>query len=321
MTPRIVARWRALHLAPDGAPRPGAPFGRGPLAARVLATVIDCAVWLGSRIPASCAHALALLGGTGEWALRPAKRRRLAGNLAHAIGSNPADPVVRRLVRRELINEARRSADLLWALGQPDEFLASVRLEGAENAVRAVESGRGAILVGIHLGGWEVATALPGALFAAPTSVIVADDWLAWAIHHMRARVGLRILYRADAALGAARLLKAGEVLLLLGDDGWGRKPRTHTVRFLDGDADLPAGVVSLSRLCQSPIVSFVVLPLGRRRWRAIVDPALEPPSRHGGVEAEREVLQRLADRWGELIRENPQHWAAAYGIRWQEGE
>jgi len=310
-----------MQLAPDGAPRPGAPFGRGPLAARVLATVIDCAVWLGSRTPARLAHTLALFGGSAEWAVRPAKRRRLAANLAHAVETDTADPVVGRLVRRELINEARRSADLLWALGRPDELLASVQLEGAEHAIWAVADGRGAILAGIHLGGWEVATAIPGALFAAPTTVIVADDWLAWAIHHLRARAGLRIVYRTDGALGAARLLEAGEVLLLLGDDGWGSEPRTHLVRFLDGDADLPAGIVSLSRLCQSPIVSFVVLPLGRRRWRAIVDPALEAPSRHGGADAEREVLQRLADRWSERIRENPQYWAAAHRIRWRDNK
>jgi lauroyl/myristoyl acyltransferase len=285
----------------------------------VLATVIDCAVWLGSRTPARFAHTLALFGGTVEWALRPAKRQRLAVNLARAVGTDSADPVVGRVVRREFINEARRSADLLWALGQPDEFLASVQLDGAEHAVRAVAEGRGAILAGIHLGGWEVATAIPGALFAAPTTVIVADDWLAWAIHHLRARAGLRVVYRTDGTLRAARLLKAGEVLLLLGDDGWGSEPRTHAVRFLDRDADLPAGIVSLSRLCQSPIVSFVVLPLGRRRWRVIVDPALEAPPRHGGADAEREVLQRLADRWSERIRENPEHWAAGLRIRWRD--
>lgn len=289
------------------------------MAARALATVIDGAVWLGSRTPARVAHTVALFGGTVEWALRPATRRRLAANLARAVRADPADPVVGRLVRRELINEARRSADLLWALGHPDEFLASVQLDGAEHALRTVAEGRGVILAGIHLGGWEVATVIPAALFEAPTTVIAADDWLAWAIHHLRERAGLRIVYRTDGALSAARLLKAGEVLLLLGDDGWGSEPRTHTVKFLDRDADLPAGIVSLSRLCQSPIVSFVVLPLGRRRWRVIVDPALDAPSRQGGADAEREVLQRLADRWSERIRENPQHWAARHRIRWRD--
>ena len=116
----IRARWCELRLAPDGAPRPDAPFARGPLAARVLAEVIDGAVWAGSRVPAALAHTLATIGGHGEWALRPGKRRRLATNLAHALGARTDDSQRSgAAVRREIVNEAHRSADLLWALGRP----------------------------------------------------------------------------------------------------------------------------------------------------------------------------------------------------------
>jgi KDO2-lipid IV(A) lauroyltransferase len=290
------------------------------MAARVLARVIDGSAWAGSRVPVRVAHALAVVGGNAEWALRPAKRRRLAANLAHAVGRDADDRAVRRLVRRELVNEARRSADLLWALGRPAEFLASVDLQGVEHARDAIAAGRGMILAGIHVGGWELATPIPGAALPAPTTAIVADDWLAWAIQGMRTRVGLRIMYRTDAALRAARLLRAGEVVLLLGDDGWGPEPRTHRVRFLDQECDLPAGMVALARLCQSPIVGFLSLPVGPRRWRVTVYPGVPPPARDGGVPAERALLQELADQWSGIIRANPQHWAAAYRIRWQEG-
>jgi KDO2-lipid IV(A) lauroyltransferase len=317
----LPGRLRRLRLAPDGAPRPDAPFGRGPFAARVLAKVIDAAVWGGSRVPAGGAHELATAGGHIEWAVRPRKRRRLATNLAHAIGAEPDARVVRRAVRREIVNEAHRSADLLWALGRPDEFLATVELDGIENINEAAAQGSGVILSGIHLGGWEVATAVPRAAVDVPASVIVADDWLAWAIAHMRVTAGLRIIYRTEHALRAARRLQAGEALLVLGDDGWGSEPRTYPTRFLDSCADLPAGVVTLSRLCQSPIVGFAVLPTGHRQWRAIIDQPVGPPARSAGAEGEQKVLQILADRWSELIRANPEHWAAAYRIRWRDRE
>jgi lauroyl/myristoyl acyltransferase len=314
----IRARWVGLRLAPDGAPRPNAPFARGPFAARVLAKVIDGAVWAGSRVPSGLAHTLATIGGHGEWALRPGKRRGLGVNLAHALGKRPDDPAVRRTVRREIVNEAHRSADLLWALGRPREFLASAELDGIEYAKAAAAGGSGVILAGVHLGGWEVATAVPRAELPVPTTVIVADDWLAWAIAHMRVTAGLRVLYRTTPAIRAARLLQAGEALLVLGDDGWGSEPRTYPVRFLDSSADLPAGVVTLSRLCQAPIVGFAVLPTGHRRWRVVVDQAIGPPGRGGGAEEEQKVLQMLADRWSELIRAHPDQWAAAYRIRWR---
>jgi lauroyl/myristoyl acyltransferase len=279
--------------------------------------VIDGAAWAGSRVPAGLAHALAALGGHAEWALRPGKRRRLATNLAHAVGSLPGTADVRRLVRREIVNEAHRSADLLWALGRPDELLASAELSGVEHARQAATAGKGLIIAGVHVGGWEIATAVPRAALPVPTTVIVADDWLAWAIEHMRATAGLRIMYRTAPAIRAARLLRAGEALLVLADDGWGAEPRTYPVRFLDATADLPAGAVALARLCQSPIVTFTVLPIGRRRWQVLVEPPVPPPPRDGGPDGEQAALQVLADRWSTVIRAHPDQWAAAYRIRW----
>lgn len=317
---RLRQRWAELQLAPDGRPRPEAPFARGPLAARVLALTIDGATAVGCRLPAHVAHALATAGGTAEWAVRPGKRRRLAANLAHAVGRPPDDPQVRRLVRLEIVNEARRSADLLWALGRPREFVSTTAFDGLEHVHAALARGRGMVLAGIHLGGWEVATAIPKVVVPVPTTAIVADDWLAWAIEHMRVTAGLGVLYRSATPLQAARILRAGETLLVLADDGAGHQPRSFPVRFLDGRVQMPAGVVSLARLARAPIVSFYVLPLGPRRWRVLVDPPVEPPGRREGDQGEQRVLQALADRWGEVVRAHPEHWAAVYPIRWLDG-
>src|SRR5881392_1305038 len=88
---------RLLHpSAPDGRPRPGAPFGRGTLAARVLGQVIEAAAEAGARVPAQTAHRLAVAGGLLEWLARPSKRGILAQNLAHALGADPGSAAVRR---------------------------------------------------------------------------------------------------------------------------------------------------------------------------------------------------------------------------------
>jgi lauroyl/myristoyl acyltransferase len=265
------------------------------------------------------AHGLASVGGHLEWAARPAKRRRLATNLAHAIGEPVGARAVRRLVRREFVNEAHRSADLLWAVGRPEEFLANVEVVGREHATAAVNRGRGVVVAGIHLGGWEVASAVPAEVFPVPLTVLVADDWLAWAIEHVRKDAGLKIAYRSGSALGLVRVLQRGEALLLLGDDAWGGASHRRTVRFCDGRADLAAGVASLARLTGSPIVTFSVLPTAPRRWRVVVDPPLDPPAgsrRDGGDER---VLQDLADRWTAVIRAHPDQWAASFPIAWRD--
>ena len=99
----------------------------------------------------------------------------------------------------------------------------------------------------------------------------------------------------------------------MLGDDASFGK-RTHRVHFLDAEAELPAGTVTLARLGQAPLVNFSVLPLGRRQWSVVIDPPIPPPATKAD---EPRVLQILADRWTTLIQSNPEHWAAPFPIGW----
>lgn len=293
------------------------PFGQGRTAARVLGRVIAAAVYVGSRLPSSVAHAMAAIGGNLEWAVRRGKRAVLAVNLGHAVGKAPDDRAVRRLVRREFINEAHRSADLLWALGKPQEFLATLDVVGLDHVHEAAARNRGIVLVGVHVGGWELATTVPAALIPVPTTALVADDWLAWAIEDMRARVGLRVVFRTDPVAKIGALLRRGEALVVIGDDASGTQPRMHTVRFLDSDAELPSGAVTLARLYEAALVGFHVLPLGHRRWRLVFEEPLVPDRR---AEDEK-LLQQLADSWTTVLREVPEHWAASFPIRWLPGQ
>jgi lauroyl/myristoyl acyltransferase len=283
-----------------------------------LARVIDGAAAVGSRLPVPVAHAFAAVGGHLEWALRPHKRRALGANLVHAVGVPPRSPQLRRLVRREVINEARRSADLLWAIGKPEQALDAIEVVGLEHLQPAVEAGTGVVLAGLHLGGWEVAAAVPHAVLPMPTTVVVADNWLAWAMQHVRASSGLRVIYRHAPAVAAAHALRRGEALLVLGDDASGPAPRTHLVDFCDARAHLPAGIASLARITGAPIVPFSVLPDAPRRWRVTVEVPIPAPASRGGAVAEACALQRLADRWTALLRAHPDQWAASFPIAWE---
>jgi KDO2-lipid IV(A) lauroyltransferase len=242
----------------------------------------------------------------------------LAANLSHALGLPPEHPEVKALVRREVRNEARRSADFLWALARPDELRATTEILGREHIDAALARGRGVLLVSTHVGGWEVATALPEVIVPVPTTAIVTDDWLAWAVEGLRIRAGLGIMYDSEPVSKAARLLRAGEAILVLGDYAkeW---MRTYPVRLLDAIVELPAGMVVLARLCGTPLVPFSVLPVAPRRWRVEIEELLDPPSRDGGHEAEKEVLQTLADRWTATLRTYAEHWAAVYPMNWRQ--
>jgi lauroyl/myristoyl acyltransferase len=300
-----------------GSPGPKRRSGKAPFAARVLRKAIVGASATGGNLPAPLVQGLAAAGATLEWALRPAKRRRLAENLCHALSLPPGHPAVRDLVRREVRSEARRSADFLWALAHRDELLATTRVEGREDIEAALARGRGVLLVSTHVGGWEVATALPHEIVRVPTTAIVTDDWLAWAVEGLRIRAGLGIMYDSEPMSRAARLLRDGEAILVLGD--YAKEGiRTYPVRLLDAVAELPAGPVALARLCGTPLVPFTVLPDASRRWRVEVESPFWPPARESGEAGERALLQELADRWSVTLRTHAEHWAAVYPMTWR---
>ena len=285
----------------------------------MLGRVIDGSAAVGGWLPGGVAHRLAVVGGHLEWTLRPGKRRQLGVNIAHAVDRPAGSKEVRSIVRREFVNEARRSADLLWAISRPGEFLASVVVEGHERAAEAAARGHGVVLTGIHVGGWEVATAVPGEVVPVPTTVVVADNWLAWGIQHVRAASGLRVAYASRLSLEPLRVLERGEALLVLGDDGTRASTRSYTVQFCGTAAVLPGGAASLARLAGAPIVPFTVLPRGPRRWVVTIEPVIEPPARDSGHDGERAALQELADRWTATVRRHPDHWAASFPIDWRD--
>jgi len=284
----------------------------------VLSRVIATAAAAGARLPAQTAHRLAVVGGTIEWAARPAKRRTLAENLAHAVGLEYADPRMRGVVRREIVNEARRSADLLWSIARPDELLEQVRIEGRAGVDAALAEGRGVILAGPHIGGWEVVVPVPAAVLDVPVAVLVNDDWLAWAVEDIRRRAGLEVEYLGAGPRPLLRRLRRGHALLMFSDIVPEADVRTLPVRFLDDVAWLPAGPAALARMADAVIVPLAVLPLDRRAWVIELGDPIDPRLAEGdAASADHAILQRMADAWSDVIRRHPEWWAAVYPLEW----
>ena len=245
-----------------------------------------------SAIPAR----ISTIGATIEWACRPAKCCRLASNLCHVVALPPDHADVKTLVRKEVRNEARRSADFLWALARPGELLETTEVEGRAHLHEPSTAGAG------HCSCRHTSAAGRSRCRSCRTSspcrpprsspttgspAQSKDCGYAQASGSCTTSSRRERRDTASARRGAPRargLREGGE--------------RTYAVRFLDSVAELPAGPAVLARVCGAPVVPFSVLPLARRRWRIEVEPPLYAPDRNGGVEVEKVLLQKLADRW-----------------------
>lgn len=294
---------------------PGPPLGQGRDAARVLRRVIMASAAVGGRLSPATAARLAAIGGTLEWAARPRKRRILGENLGHVLSLPPAHPAVRRAVRAEIVSEARRSADFLWSVAHPDRVSAMTRVEGGRHLRAALAGGRGSIVAGPHVGGWEVVTPL-AADVGAEVTALVEDDWLAWAVAGVRARAGLRLVPASTPPFELASALRRGGVVAVLADIA---QPGMRSVEVtLVGDPiRLPAGPAALARIARAPIVPVAVLPIAMRSWRLVFGEPIAPPPRRGGSAGETEATQRLADAWSAVLLEHPTAWAAVDPLPW----
>ena len=280
--------------------------------------MIEVAAAAGGRLSSPAAHRLAAIGGNLEWALRPAKRRVLAENLGHAIGRQPGDPALRRLVRREVVNEAHRSADLLWSISRPEELMQRVRFEGLEPLRAALRRGRGVIVAGPHIGGWEVVGPVPASVAGGPVAVVVSEDLLAGAIDRFRRRNRLEpVSIRAHPRVLIGHLRRGG-MLLVFSDILPDRGMRTVAVRLLDAVAELPSGAAALARMTGAPIFPLAVLPLDHRAWLIELGAEIPAPPRSSGASGEHATMQALADAWTAVIRRVPEQWAAVYPLDWR---
>jgi lauroyl/myristoyl acyltransferase len=292
------------------------PFGKGQLAAAVLRRVIAVAAEVGGRLPPRASDRLARIGGTIEWALRPRKRRVLGRNLSYAFGPSVSPRDLRRAVREEIVNEGRRSADLLWSIRHPDRAARSTRIDGMARLRELLEQGNGLVLAGPHIGGWEVITPFASLVPEVSVTAIVEDDWLAWAVADIRVRSGIDVVSISEPPLRALRALRAGQVLVVLADVA---QPdmRSVPVALLDAPVLLPAGPAALARIAGAPIVPFAALPIATRAWRIWVGDPIPAPSRGSGRAGEAAAIQALADAWSQVLRAHPTQWAAVYPMPW----
>ncbi|MBV8916033.1 MAG: hypothetical protein JOZ05_23715 [Acetobacteraceae bacterium] len=154
-----------------------------------------------------------------------------------------------------------------------------IETEGLEGLLDVVREGRGCILLGAHLGSFEVLRTLSR---ESPVKV--------WALMYRRNAGGLtrlldqlapglraQVLEIGDTAsmIQAKECVERGEIVGILAD----RSPPGHRnvpAPFLGGVAEFPSGPWVLAAALAAPVFLFHAVRTGRRRYRAVIEPFAE---------------------------------------------
>lgn len=250
---------------------------------------------------------LALLGGMewlrrGDYSQACRRVRRLARcsrpllrfnwlwaqqNLRLVFGPNLTDTQRRRLATLAFENHFISYLDGL----RRDDVTFGVH--GAENLLGARAQGRGVILCGAHLGGWEAALRL-GSREGLPIAAVYrrAQNPLTDRLfQQIRSAYDVDWIVGADAG-AAIDALRADKILGLMTDLN---VTRGGTVAdFLGVPARCPSGPARLALLRGCPIVPAVTIRTGEGRLDVHFEPAIEPPANDDSEAQVRGLTRRI---------------------------
>lgn len=201
--------------------------------------------------------------------------------------------------------------------GRLEEF--EVAVNGEAVFEEQFAKGKGCLLLGAHLGSFEVLRALGGVRRGLRIKVLMYPDnspMVMAMLRQLNPELAQEIiaLGRPETMLAAKQHLDSGGVIGLLGDR-ISKGDKVVRTEVLGQPADLPAGPMMLAAMLKVPVIFFCGLYKGDRRYevsfellaeRVVIDPSRQE-----------EDLQRIIDgyaaRIGHYSRLAPYNWSNFY--------
>ena len=179
------------------------------------------------------------------------------------------------------------------------------------------EEKAGYIFATIHMGNWDMA-GVTADLMGMPIFSIarrqknpLTDDYLNKARNAFNMEV---ILNDSKTLKGVIRRIRAGKVLAILPDVR--NKTEAYPIPFLNGEANLGAGVALFARQCDCPIYPAVVRRVGWTKHEAIVfDPIRPDPTVEKTEDWKRIMVEMMALFDAEIAKTPEQYFW--YNKRW----
>ena len=258
-------------------------------------------------------------------AFAPVARRHSARYLARALGRPPtlADRY------RHVFTFAGTVLDRVYlARGRLHDF--ELRLEGAALMDELVAQGRGALLIGAHLGSFEalhaVGASRPGlrvAMAMYPDNARLIHQTLQAIAPHFH--LDIITIGRAGSTLEVRDWLDAGGLVGMLGDrvlGAEGARVSLVDLPFLGHSARFSDGPFRLALLLKRRLVFMVGLYRGGRRYDVRFEPLADfsapPADAHSRDNLLRDAMQAYVQRLESLCREAPYNWFNFYDF-WHE--
>jgi predicted LPLAT superfamily acyltransferase len=200
---------------------------------------------------------------------------------------------------------------IVFAGGDLNAF--DLRVRGADALRDALAGGRGCLLIGAHVGSFELVRAAAATQPGLVVNVVMHEanagkmaEWMRTAAKDHAAR----IIPAAEVGtmLRVRECLARGEIVAMLGDRPM--RGATVLVDFLGAPARLPAGPFRLARALDVPIVTFIGLYRAPRCYDLCFEPLAADPAAQDPTTA---LVRCFGERLQRTVRQSPFNWFNFY--------
>jgi KDO2-lipid IV(A) lauroyltransferase len=264
------------------------------------------------RLPASVSYAFALLAGSVAYYCWPRGRRAMHDNYRRVLPEEGRG-AHRRVARQSLVNYCKYLADFIrFPRLTTSQLVGAVEGESRFEALnRVLERGKGAVIVCMHFGNWDLGAGAAAAR-GYPLTVVAEtfdDPRLDAMVQGARARLGMNLVRMEKAGPSLLRALKNNGLLALLIDrsvPGEGVK-----VTFFGEEVEVPAGPARLALRTGATVVptAFARLHPTRPEVTTLCDFEIETVVTGDDAHDVRTLTQAIMRSHERFIRQYPDQW------------
>lgn len=202
--------------------------------------------------------------------------------------------------------------------GRYDLFDVRTHLDAAAQAM--IANKQGCILLGAHLGSFEIARAYADEIQGPPASMVMYEEnarKLNTVLKAINPALAQQVigLGKVDAMLKVAQALERGEFIGILADRGLEHGGANVAHDFLGAPARFPTGPLRMAYMLKSPVLLMVGIYRGGNRYDLHFEELVDMGQAEGWTR--QELLQRAQQRYVARIedycREAPYNWFNFY--------
>ena len=265
--------------------------------------------------------AMFLGDGIGNWLYFISKRRRKIAldNLRIVFGAERSCRERKEICRENFRNlgktamEFLRFPDLTF-----DNIWREVTVEGKENLINALDTGKGAIVFLPHFGNWELLALVYGVLIpnrAKAIALPIKNRFLNSLVWKYRQHLSLKLIPRQQAVRGALRALRDNFAVGFFADQNAGRDG--VFVDFFGRHASTVRGPATLALKTGAPILFSIAVRQSDDRHRVFISPPIKLET-SGDFEQDVQMnTARLLKMLEGYIRQFPSQWLWLHN-RWK---